>query len=220
MKIPGELVEIPEADPLAAREILDRHFDENGDLRVVAMRPRITEIEQGLYNLCSELVDRYYVVFTFGATPGTPVQMSYSYRQLSLLAGPVGGTALRTGSEDSAFSVPGSYSAIRICDSYSFSMDAPDGYYFYEERVLEQKVASESHGNENSMSATSNDVFTNLENVPADGLTVTREKGGGTSAYLFVREGRSRRKTLFAGFASSRFRRAPPGGSSFFCLLG
>ena len=214
-----DLLDIPASTSEAAAEILKRQFDEKGDLRIIAMRPRICEIEQGLYQLCAELAERYHVVFSFEAVRGNPVQIDYSYRQHFFARRPRRRDRLKDwlGAQPSAFLVHIPLS--RICDSYSFSMDAPDGYYFYEERVLEQNPSAQPHTNENTFSGPSYDVFAeNLENVPEDRPMVTREKGGGTSAYLFVREGRSREKSLFAGF---RVFEIPPGttGRVFVLLL-
>jgi len=240
MKIGAELVTLPELDKTEALEKLSTHFDESGIPLWRTEQLVNPDASHRLFKLCQELCERYYVVFQCLATVGGQVTLEYTYREHWYEA--IGRRRLTDRLREALGAMP---SAIRIhtpyarlCDHYEMRMDAPDGHYFYEQRVLAESEATHPKANSartwgaatRRILERRHDPTSGMQEVgdpptPASSTTkspqtgrtvVSREVGGGTTAHLFVGNGRARKRTLYAGF---RLFEVPPGSYGTAALL-
>ncbi len=231
IEVGTSLTMIPKLAAEDAMQLLSSRFGPSGEPLWLGERTSPFNATIRLYNLCRELADRYYVIFQFEATTGQRLQVRYGYRErwFDHSARWQDRAKEYLGAMPSAFRIHIPYS--RLTDHYELQMEAPTGNYFYEQRLLKVKAVQarrakswrtfgEGRGN--------NEDVPSLEPVvTADGLgprkaptgpTVSREVGGGRTAHLFVGQGRSAGRTLYAGF---RLFEIPPGtsGTSALALL-
>lgn len=108
----------------------------------------------------------------------------------------------------------------RLCDHYNLSMEAPSGYYFYEQRILEETRPIERSQVERGWKRRillSRRAVSKLDNIPSNSeVMLSREVGGATIARMFLGNGRRREKRLHAGF---RVFEIPPGTGGMAALV-
>jgi hypothetical protein len=194
-----KLMSVPSLSADDARGVTDELF-ENGWLagfpHKTSKRTRV--LMSRLFQLTTELSERYYKIIRI-SDPHTR-RVSYSYRQEmeTRIAGNLLVRALRAGFRAPSGSFLIHAPLARLTDHYEMTMEAIPGYYVNEQRAVSRAVSN------------STSVSTVPDSARGASLWASRPRGGSTTPHVFIGNGSRSTGRLFVGL---RFYEVPPGSA-------